>query len=109
MIVNLCGLLFHDRNGRGEWKSCRPTTPLTHDEARSFAVWARAYRNNEKLAGELPKSATVLQDQISLFRSTNQPAQQKPKRHFVIPEPISVEEYWANIEANRPRIYEIGE
>jgi hypothetical protein len=67
MIVNLCGLLFHDRKGRGEWMSCRPTTPLTHDNLRAFAEWAKKQSRNANLNGGLPTSPLVLQNQISEF------------------------------------------
>jgi len=77
VIANLCGLLFHDRKGRGEWMSCRLATPLSHDELRKWAKWAHAYKNNEKLNGELPTSPSVIQNQISAYRALNTP---KPKR-----------------------------
>lgn len=88
MIVNLCGLLFHDRNGKGEWKTARPTTPLTHDEARAFAKWAKSYANNSHLNGELPTSPVTLQAQISAFRAQSQP---KPIAARVPSKPVEID------------------
>lgn len=82
MIVNLCSLLFHDRNAKGAWKTARPSTALTHEECRAFAKWAHAHPNNSNLNGELPTSPITLQNQVSAFRAQSQP---KPTTPRIIP------------------------
>lgn len=96
MIVNLCGLLFHDRNGKGEWKTARPATPLTHDEARAFAKWAKAYTNNAHLNGELPTSPVTLQSQVSAFRAQSHPKPIAP-RPTIKPADIDHAQYIASL------------
>jgi len=84
-ILGLCCLLFSDRAVKGEYTQCRLQTPVTHEELRRYADWARAQPQNANLPNRLPTSAMVLQRQILVFRAHITPP---ARRVAVVPAPV---------------------